>query len=187
MRSQHRWIRAGFVLFVVGALGLTGAALGDFSRVTDAVPPQPTCGCGRPDSSAGAQVAATRDIGGSGGDVTSPLIAQERVPDGTVVEWVTLIGEAFVGAYPGAMYVFTGGSEATASAGNCGSGPRQRVVIIIPGEGDLGSKQDVIVTRVGDQTANISEIAPGTRVGSIQVLGSCGLSGEYQGWRGVVE
>ena len=187
MWSQHRWIRAELVLVVLGALGLLWATLGGFSQATDAAPPQPTCGCGHPDALAGAQLAATGDIRESGESVSSPLVAHERLPDGTVVEWVTLIGDAFVGAYPGAMYVFTGRSEGTVSAGNCGSGPRQHVVIIIPGNGNLGSKQDVIVTRVGAQTANIPEISPGTRLGSINALGTCGTSGEYQGWRGVVE
>jgi len=36
MWSQHRWFRAAFVLVALVALGLTAAALGDFSGATDA-------------------------------------------------------------------------------------------------------------------------------------------------------
>lgn len=114
--------------------------------------------------------------------------AGDRLPDGTVVQFVLPTGTPITTGTSGDFLVFTRRADAVVTgAGTCTTGtqlPLQSAVAIDPGSGS--SHVNVIVTDVNGVT-DPSPIAPGTRLGSLVSLGTCGASGEFELYRGVVE
>jgi hypothetical protein len=110
--------------------------------------------------------------------------AQERLPDGTVVEFVTPLGTPISTA--ATAIVFTGPSDGTVDGpGNCATGGLlHSIVAIDPGGGVFSA--NVIVIRV-DGVGNPAEVPPGTRLGPFVAIGTCGFNSEYQIYRAVVQ
>jgi hypothetical protein len=146
MWSQHRWIRAGFVLFVLGAVGLTWAALGDFSRATDAAPPQPTCGCAQVDSAVVPHLAATGDVGVRV-DLSLNVAALE---DG---ESRKLAIPAEVQVVINSTFVVVTGPPAGASTVQCAPGfPFQHnAVVLDPGGAHAAERTEIVIYQLTEE------------------------------------
>lgn len=110
--------------------------------------------------------------------------AQERLPDESVVDFVIPAGSPL--STPLSTVVFTGPADGTAvGLGTCGTGgPLQSTVVISPNQRPFSA--NVIVLEVNG-VANPPDVPPGTRLGPINSLGTCGVSGEYDKFRGVVK
>ena len=110
--------------------------------------------------------------------------AQERLPDGSVVQFVVPSGIA-VGTL--STLVFTGPADGTVvGPGDCGTGgPLQSTVVINGPAGSRSFSVNVIVLEV-NVVANPPAVPPGTRVGSLVQNGPCN-GGAYDKWTGVVE
>ena len=118
------------------------------------------------------------------------VAANDQLPNGTVVDFVVPAGSPFSSGGDDVV-VFTGRADGVvAGPSTCSSGtqnPLQSAIgIFAPPHGAGQRFFNVIVVSVEGGT-NPSPIAPGTRLGSIQSLGICGTSGEYDKYRGVVK
>lgn len=104
----------------------------------------------------------------------SSSLAQERLPDGSVVEFVVPNGSPPTA--PSSTVVFTGPADGTVvGPGSCGAGGQlQSTVVIAPAQRTVS--MNVIVVKV-DEVTNPPAVPPGTRLGSFVGLGLCGPLG----------
>ena len=175
MWSQHRWIRAGLVLVVLGALGLTWAALGDFSRATDVAPPRPTCRCGQPDSAVMPHVATT-------GDVSVLIRSPSNVPAQEEGELRKLAIPSEVQVINNSTFVVVTGPPAGASTLQCAPGfpIQQNAVVLDPGGAHAAQRTEIVIFQFTEEP-----VPAGTRFRIIAGPDSC--TTDYKLYNGQVE
>lgn len=114
-------------------------------------------------------------IGAAAMTVTYNLYAQA-----TTIEFVIPIGTAISTASE--KIVFIQKSTTNDTVGNCAAGehPVQTLVAVDPA-GGAAKISGVIVTSQTDS------VAPGTRLGALSAMGTCGTNNEFQKFRGEVQ
>lgn len=115
-------------------------------------------------------------IGAAAMTVTYNLYAQA-----TTIEFVIPVGTPISTASE--KIVFIQKSTTNDTVGNCAVGehPVQTLVAVDPGGGGAAKISGVIVTSQTDS------VPPGTRLGALSAIGTCGANNEFQKFRGEVQ